>query len=134
MKKIEIFQNLEEKWRSKKWTFSLLIIQLSFFPYRNFNLSWHQIYNYFSHIFTIQWNATPQSWLKTTKNRYFRPTLWCWGLCFHRKTKITSFQSTSSDILKDVKGFKETNSRLIKIFSKYKTVWKIQSNCIHWLK
>ena len=38
------------------------------------------------------------------------PTLRCWGLCFHRKTIITPFQSTFSDILKDVKGCKETNS------------------------
>ena len=33
------------------------------------------------------------------------------GGCFHMKTKITSFQSTSLDIWKDVKGCKETNSR-----------------------
>ena len=48
---------------------------------------------------------------KTAKNRHFRPTLTCWGLFFYRKTKITSFQSILSDILEDVIGCKETNSR-----------------------
>ena len=58
-------------------------------------------------------NAAPQSCLKTAKNRHFRLTLRCLGLCFHRKTKITSFQSKSLDMLKDVKGCKETNSRAL---------------------
>ena len=44
----------------------------------------------------------------------------CWGLCFHRKTKITSFQSTSSDILKDIKGCKETNSKPLHTNNIYK--------------
>ena len=33
------------------------------------------------------------------------------GYDFHRKIKIKSFQSTTFDILKDVKGCKETISR-----------------------
>ena len=40
-------------------------------------------------------------WLKKARNRRFRPTLRCWRLCFHSKAKIASFQSKSSDIVKD---------------------------------
>ena len=79
----------------------------------------------------IKWNAAPQSLLKTAKNRDLRPNLRCLGLCFHSNTKITSFQLTSSDLLKHVKGCKQTKKVghctqiIIKIISKYITVWKI---------
>ena len=42
---------------------------------------------------------------------FYRKTRIYWGLCFYRKTSTKLFQSTCSDILKDVKGCEETNNR-----------------------
>ena len=48
---------------------------------------------------------------KNGQKQAFKINLDVLRLRFHRKTKLISFQSTSSDILKDVKDSKETNSR-----------------------
>ena len=96
---------------------------------KNFILSWPPIYNCSSHIFSIQWNVLPQMWLNTARNRHFRLSLRCWGLFFQNETKITSYQSTSSEILMYVKGCKETNSRALHTNNIWNYFFKIY-NCL----
>ena len=47
----EKFENEEEKWRWKKWTFYPVMLRLSFLVQRTFEPCWLQIYNYFWHIY-----------------------------------------------------------------------------------
>ena len=112
-KNLKIFR-MKKKNEGKTNFFSTYHITLIFLIQKRQSQLTSNIRLFFSNLWYLMKCSTSKL-AKNGQKRHSRATLRCWGLCFHRKTKITSVQSTSFDILKDVKGCKETSSRPLHI-------------------